>query len=190
MAADLPSFVIMGQTYAIQDLQQPAVFEQVFDAWSPKIYRYALLHTRSKEDAEDILSATFLRLWNHVSVVSGPKTVVSSMGALLYRIARNLVIDQYRTRKPTLSTDELLEQGIEFPEIKIIDSNVKAELALVLDKMSVLSQEERDLILLRFIEGMAVQDIAAAYDITENNASVRIHRAMARLKEIVNKPVI
>lgn len=179
----------MTTSYTISDLQNPAVFEQVFDQWSPKLYRYALLHTRSKEDAEDVLSATFLRLWDHVQKVSSQKSEVRSIGALLYRIARNLVIDQYRARKPTLSTDELLEQGIEFPELKSVNPNVKAELALVLDKMSALSQEERDLILLRFIEGMAVQDIAATYDITENNASVRIHRAMARLKEIVNQPV-
>lgn len=177
------------QSYTIQELQNPAVFEQVFDDWSPKLYRYALLHTRSKEDAEDVLSATFLRLWDYLLKKARSKEQVASIGALLYRIARNLVIDQYRARKPALSTDELLEQGIELPEMKSANLNVQAELSLVLDKMAALSSEERDLILLRFIEGMAVQDIAASYDITENNASVRIHRAMAHLKEIVNKPV-
>lgn len=169
-----------------KELGKPEVFEQLFDAYSSKIHRYLYLHLSSKEDAEDALSTTFVRLWEYVA--GNPKTPIKSISALLYRIAHNLVIDQYRARKPAVSVEVMLEAGIELPEIKALDMNKQAEVSLVLKAFDKLEREDRDLLVLRFVEDMPVTDIAEIHSITENNASVRIHRALAKLREIVTQP--
>ena len=178
---------VLSKAYFAQDLCEPDVFEAVFDAYAGKLYRYIYLHTRSKEDAEDALSATFSRLWEYVNKVQNTKVRIENVSALLYRIARNLIVDQYRRSKPAASVEEMLERGLEIPELKALSASLQAETALVLGAMNELSTDERDLLVLRFVEEAAVVDIAALYEITENNASVRIHRALNKLKDIVNR---
>lgn len=163
-------------------LCDPEVFEKLFDHLSSKIFRYAFLRLSSQEDAEDVLSGTFLRVWEYVQ--RHEQEVVEHVEALIYRIARNLIIDQYRRRAPNISLDMLLEEGFELPDSAKNNPDKKAEYALALELLSQLEASERDLLLLRHVEGLPVVDIAAVYGITENNASVRIHRALRKLKDL------
>lgn len=176
--------------YTCKELCKIDKFEEIFDSYSKKLYRYLFLHLSSKEEAEDMLSATFTRFWEYVTKEQNRKREVKNISAFLYRIARNLVIDQYRMRKPAISVDEMLESGLELPELKALDIDKKAEFSLVVSALEAIELNDRDLLLLRFVEDMAVRDIAELYDITENNASVRIHRALLKLREFVNRDTI
>lgn len=175
-----------AKVYTFGELRQSRAFEGLFDEYSQKIFRYLYLHLSSKEDAEDALSTTFVKLWEYLQKADRKDTEIRNVSALIYRIARNLVIDQYRARRPSVSVEAMQENGIELPDIRSLDMSKRAELSLVLKTFERLERDERDLLLLRFIEDMPVTDIADIYDITENNASVRIHRALSKLKNIIS----
>lgn len=165
--------------------KDPLVFEQLFDLYAEKLYRYALLHTRTREDAEDVVSNTFVRLWKYINENKDNKEVaIKYIAALLYKIARNLIIDQYRKRKPSVSLDDLLEQGVELPDAAHLNHETKMDVSLVLKKCERLPVEDQDLLILRFVQDVPIKEIAVIYQITENNASVRIHRALNRLKNL------
>lgn len=171
-----------------RDLVAPVAFEQLFDRLSSKIYRYAFLRLSSKEDAEDVLSGTFLRVWDYL--LRNPKTVLEHVDAFVYRVAHNLIVDQYRSRVPQISLEVLLEQGFELPAYARESPDKKTEYALILKAAGKLKGDERDMLLLRCVEGVAVKQIASIYGVTENNASVRIHRALQKLKDLVQDNVV
>ncbi|MBI2552727.1 sigma-70 family RNA polymerase sigma factor [Candidatus Uhrbacteria bacterium] len=165
-----------------KELGDPAAFEKLFDRLAAKIFRYAFLRLSSKEDAEDVLSGTFLRVWEYLK--RHEQEVLDYVDALVYRIARNLIIDQYRAKAPKISLEVLLTEGFELPAQARESPEKKTEYALVLQLFSKLDAEERDILLLRHVEGFSVIEIAALQGITENNASVRIHRALQKLKDL------
>ncbi len=173
------------------DLCNPQFFSQLYDAHAKKIYRYAVMRLSSVEDAEDILATTFLKLWEYANRQrsqigrQAADVVISNINALIYRIARNLIIDRYRGRRSAFSLEYLAENGFEMPAVEM-SSVVKAEYSAVLSAMSELSSDDRDFVVLRYVEGVPVQEIAEIFEITENNASVRLYRAIKKLRAIVN----
>lgn len=174
-----------------EDLCDPQFFGKLYDAHAKQIYRYAVLRLSSLEDAEDILAATFLKLWEYSNKKrqdfnkNTDKTEIFNISALIYRIARNLIIDRYRARISVISIEYLAEKGFE-PPAPDGGSELYAEHSAVLSVINQLPSDERDIIVLRYVEGLPVKEIAEIFEITENNASVRLHRAMGKLKEVVN----
>lgn len=175
------------------ELCKPEVFERLYDHFSPKLYRYSFLRLSSPEDAEDVLSAVFLKFWEYVARQEKEYRAGKSSGtithvpAFLYRITRNLIIDRYRVKTRPLSLELLSEAGFEAPDKSGLTAILKAEHALVLSAFDALLSDERDLLVLRYVEGVPVKEIAEMYEITENNASVRLHRALQRLKTIIHQ---
>lgn len=67
-------------------------FTILYNIYFDLLYNYCYQYTKSQHDAEDIVQEVFVRLWNTRSKLSGDEGVKP----LLYRIARNLLIDAYR----------------------------------------------------------------------------------------------
>ncbi|MBI2552571.1 sigma-70 family RNA polymerase sigma factor [Candidatus Uhrbacteria bacterium] len=166
------------------DILDLDVFERLYREYGQRLYRFIWLRVGQREDAEDILATVFVRLWEFSEKY--PQTPIRSVNALLYRIARNAVIDARRKRKiPLLSMEELSAQGMEFEDAAQPDPRVSSEISLVREVMRSLQSAEYEIIELRFVEGFKVADIAALYGISENSAAVRIHRAMKGLKKLM-----
>ena len=71
-------------------------FGQLYDKYVDPIYRFILLRVSNPDEARDLTSEVFLKSWQYLS--SAEKTV-DNFKALVYRVARNLVIDFYRSQK-------------------------------------------------------------------------------------------
>ena len=108
-----------------------------------KIYRYCFFHTRCQELAEDLTQETFLRYYQHPQYQSTGKEL-----QYLYVIARNLCIDTYR--KP--SAEPLSEENM--PVVSVQDDDFITHVALR-NALSELTAEERELILLRYVNESA-----------------------------------
>ena len=76
-------------------------FGELYDFYAPKIYRFVRLKVDSQENAQDLTSETFLRTWKYLQK---QRKIRKRFQSLLYKVARNLVIDFYRSR----STREIL----------------------------------------------------------------------------------
>jgi RNA polymerase sigma-70 factor (ECF subfamily) len=130
----------------------------IYDAFSSAIFRYALRLIGNSEAAEDVVSETFFRFIRSIQGGGGPK---KHLKAYLYRVAHNLIVDQYR-RNPIAELDfdtETLErtEGKEDPayqaEMLIAQSEVRK-------KLWMLTEEQRQVIVLKYLEGMSNQEVA------------------------------
>src|SRR3989338_7108037 len=80
-------------------------FVKAYDLYIDQLYRFIYFKVGSREEAEDLCSAVFLKTWNYILENSLKER--KTLKALLYKIARNLIIDHYRKNKDrkTVSLD-------------------------------------------------------------------------------------
>ena len=155
---------------------------EAFTEYNVLIYRYIYVRCGfHKEVAEDITQETFIKAWNNRDKYDSEK---ASLKTWLFRIARNLMIDYFRKNKyQTIELDESLIAGDEFiSKIEISDDYKK-----VINSMERLKQKERDLLVLRYVDELEIEEIAQI--IKKNNVAtkVAIHRALNKLKVEVNE---
>lgn len=128
-----------------------------------KIYRYCYLRVHSRETAEDLTQETFLRFLEKPQYHNKNKDL-----QYLYTIAGNLCIDEYR-RKPT---EELSE---DLPDDTDNEDKVLTSIALS-GALKKLSDEDRDIILLRYVNEEPVGVISKLYNISRFALNRRIKK--------------
>lgn len=133
-----------------------------------KIYRYCYLRVSSRETAEDLTQETFLRYLEHPKYHSVDKTL-----QLLYTIAGNLCTDEYRRHK----TEEIPE---ETASDENIEESVITDYALS-EALKKLSAEDREIILLRYINDVPLNVIANIYSMSRFAINRRIKKILAEL---------
>lgn len=161
--------------------QAKEYFMNVYDQYADAIFRFCALKVSRREVAEDITQETFTRFWQ--SLRSGQE--MRNDRALLYTIARNLVIDWYRKKKES-SLDALQEQGIDFAGSEHTRITEFAEAAEVLAIIEELDEPAREALLLRYVEGLSPSDIASMTGESPNVISVRINRAIKKVQEKIH----
>jgi RNA polymerase sigma-70 factor (ECF subfamily) len=161
-------------------------FIAAYDAYLDHIYRFVFFKVSSSTEAEDITSQVFLKAWNHIqkSKLRDYKTLKS----LLYKIARNTVIDHYRKKSRQLETS-LENQGLAQSEIdEAQDIHKQMEIATdfenISERMKLIKDEYREVILLRYVNELSFTEIAEILSKTKGNTRVLLFRAMKALKEV------
>ena len=158
-----------------QDLKK--FFLTVYDEHADAIYRFCLVRTSDTEVAHDVTQDTFMRFWDTLV----KKGEVEYPRALIYQIARNAIIDWYRKHKAE-SLDELQDQGLELEDGVVGKVEIQVEHAHVLSVLKDISEAHREIITLRFVEGLPPREIAEILGETTNSVSVRINRAIKELQ--------
>ncbi len=158
-----------------------AYFLQIYDAYADDIYRFCFLKVSSRELAEDLTQEVFTRFWQAVR----EGTHMRSERALLYTIARNLVIDWYRKKKEQ-SLDVLTEKGIEFKGEDHHEVEHTAQMQETLSVINQLDDVSKEALLMRYVEGLSPRDIAGITGDTANAVSVRINRALKKVRAIMH----
>lgn len=150
------------------------------DQFADVIFRHCVFRLSDREKAKDVTQDTFMRLWNYVA--EGKE--VLNVRAFLFKIANNLIIDEYR-RKETFSLDQMRdEEGFDVG-FEVRDSyEARNEAEQLMHALDGLPPKYRDALVLRHVDGMSVKDIARMTGETENVISVRIHRAIEKLKAL------
>lgn len=158
-------------------------FESIFALEQDAVFRYCFFRTSNREVALDLTQDSFMRFWD--ALIENRE--IKNDRAFLFTISRNLIIDYYRKKKAT-SLDSILEE-VEDGSLIIADSNtedinISAEARFVLEKIEELDPSDRQVVYLRFIEGMKPKEISEILNVSPNVISVRIVRALERLREI------
>ncbi len=138
------------------------------ESYYDKIYKYIYFKVNSKTQAEDLTQETFLRFM---------KSECNEPERYLYTIAGNLCIDEYRRIKPVFTEDEDITQVEEGFEDKILEKQVLA------NALKVLSDEDSEMIVLRFVNEEPIGEIAKLYGISRFALTRRLNKAKNRLKE-------
>lgn len=138
------------------------------ESYYDKIYKYIYFKVNNKTRAEDLTQETFIRFL---------KSECNEPERYLYTIAGNLCIDEYRRIKPVFTEDDDITQVEEGFEDKILEKQVLA------NALKVLSDEDREMIVLRFVNEEPIGEIAKLYGISRFALTRRLNKAKNRLKE-------
>lgn len=159
-------------------------FRQLVEAYQAPVYRLALRMCGGDAAlAEDAAQEAFLAAWRGLPRFRGD----SRFSTWLYRLTTNAAIDCLRREKRHRDTDDL--ESVELPD----GGDTPQELAersetqtAVRAALSALSEEHRQVLLLRYMQELDYGEIAAALAVSEGTVKSRINRAKARLKEILS----
>jgi RNA polymerase sigma-70 factor (ECF subfamily) len=133
-------------------------FGQLYDHYQGPVYRFVYYRTRSRTLAEDITSETFLRALRNMS---GFRWQGKDFGAWLMTIARNLCTDHFKAGKTRLeqTTDDMgrHDNATEGPENAVLAGLANE---VLLDGLRQLSDEQRDCLIMRFLQGLSIAETA------------------------------
>ncbi|WP_168626805.1 sigma-70 family RNA polymerase sigma factor [Cryobacterium sp. BB307] len=155
--------------------QQAQLLRALHDEHAAALWRYVLWLCGDRQLAEDIVQETLLRAWRRPKVLDQSE---SSARAWLFTVARNLVIDNYRSAR---ARNEL--GAAELPE-RAIDDGVDAALDrwLVADALAGLSDEHRVVVVLSYYRGQSIAQIADALELPQGTVKSRLHYALRALR--------
>lgn len=153
--------------------------EEVFIQYHDKIEHYIWGKVSDRYVAEDLTSVVFLKVCNKLSEYNESK---ASIATWIYTIANNTVIDYYRTNK---SYEEIPEEiaSLEGVDEKVINDEMLSKLAFALKQIP---ERERDLLVLRFYDGMTLKNIAIKMGMSYANAKVVQVKAFNHIKEYLD----
>jgi len=164
-------------------------FLKAFAEYGDALFRHATLRISDRERAIDIVHDTFTKVWTYLR--GGHE--IEAYRPFLYKVLNNLIIDEYRKQKE-LSLDALLEQeGVNegsFEELS--ESSVEALGATIdgkqaLDLISILPDIYKEVLILRFVDGLGPREISVLTEESENVISVRIYRGLKMLRDKIEE---
>jgi RNA polymerase sigma-70 factor (ECF subfamily) len=161
-------------------------FNKIYNHHVEKIYRFVYVKVNSREIAEDLTSEVFLRFWKVFQRDAQEK--IKNPKAFLYKMARNLISDYYRARSnfKKISIQEIRhladpKQDLEKQEI------FSSDVQVIQRALSSLKSDYQDVILWYYLDDLSVEEIAKILNKSENAVRVMIHRAMEKLRKILEK---
>lgn len=135
-------------------------FGQLYDHYQPSVYRFLYYRTRSVVVAEDLCSETFFRALRNMSSF---RWQGKDFGAWLMTIARNLATDHFKAGRTRLelTTEDMgqHDDATEGPENAVLASLTNE---ILLESLTKLPNEQRDCLIMRFLQGMSIAETAAA----------------------------
>jgi RNA polymerase sigma-70 factor (ECF subfamily) len=164
--------------------KDPDAYAELYDLYVDKIYRFIFFKISSVEEAEDLTAETFLKVWGYLN----SEKKVENVKALLYRVARNLVVDLYRQRAQAEKVELNGEEGEWLAEEETTEElvGITLEIEKLQEHLAKLKEDYREVIILRFVEELSFQEIAKIMDKSKGAVRVLIHRALKTLKKIIS----
>ena len=149
--------------------------EQLYRDYHGKVYGYIRSRVNSVQDAEDLASDVFMKIFEKLESYNESK---ASLSTWIYTITRNTLTDYFRTRKVFDEIQELSED-----DASTEDDVCKAETLELLTKvLEALDERERDIIILRFYSGKTLREISSQMSIYYAYVKVLQNNAFAKIK--------
>ncbi|PIR93914.1 hypothetical protein COT97_04285 [Candidatus Falkowbacteria bacterium CG10_big_fil_rev_8_21_14_0_10_39_11] len=172
--------------YKVRYQHDATAYGLLYDLYVAKIFRFILYKVSSVEDAEDITAEVFLKSWQYIKTTDKK---ISNFNALLYRVARNAVIDYYRQKKRQdlpLTDEDQYHNIVDSRDVEK-DIDIKLEVKNIEQALDQIKDEYREVVILRYVEGLSVNEIASIIKKSKSNVRVLLHRAIKRIQEILGE---
>ena len=163
--------------------KDPERFAPLYDKYYEQIFRYIYQRMDDKDLAFDVASQVFLKALKNIERYEYRGVPFSSW---LYRIAKSEVYQSFREKKAkrTVNVETIqLEGFIEDWEEDTSEENRK----ILLNVIGSLKEEEVQLIEMRYFEKRSYREIGEILELTENNAKVKTHRVINKMKKTYKK---
>lgn len=166
--------------------------EVLYNRFFDRIYRLAYSKLLNDQDAQDAVSAVFLKLVRSIDSFRGE----SKLSTWIYTVANNAIMDMIRRRRPTLSIHSSIETDDGDTMVRELEDDAPGPEQLAVDddfarfvysKLDELPAAQRSVIELRYFMEMSYQDIADRLGIELGTVKSRINRAVAALRTIISR---
>ena len=151
-------------------------FGELYSIYLDRIYRYVYYQINDKMAAEDITEDVFIKAWKAIKSCKGKEVTFSSW---LYRIAHNHLVNTLRRENKLTSIDKIEVSGMNRPE-EIAEAN--AEYQELMKNITCLPENQKQIIILKFIEGLDNREIGKIIGKSEGAIRISQMRALATLK--------
>lgn len=156
---------------------------ELYDRYNKPIFRYLWARVSDRQLAEDLTGEVFARM---VAGLPRYKIAGGTFQAWLYRIAHNLLIDQYRKEH---GKNEISLDDVEFIGMHTDDPEQITEQAIFIERAMVclqkLDSNQQEILVLRFISGLSLQEVATTLGKTVGAVKIAQHRALKELRGLL-----
>jgi len=162
-------------------------FLEAFDEYSDALFRHAVYRLSDRERAIEIVHDTYTKVWGYIR---GGHEIVTYK-PFLYKVLNNLIIDEYRRRKEYSLDAILAEEGVDEGSYDELHAGSIEEITFMLDAKKAsellheIPEQYKEVLILRFVDGLGPKEISDLIEETENVVSVRIHRGLKSLRDII-----
>jgi RNA polymerase sigma-70 factor (ECF subfamily) len=171
----------LDEALLMQAKAGPDGIAAVYDAYADKLYGFCLKRCGHRETAEDLVSKVFIKFVEHVDRISWQGV---SLGAWLFRVASNQMIDHWRSA--SVRMDESLDDDTDETPSTIGAPDDITHLVLEKEKlllvMKELSPRDQGVLDLKFFGELEANEIASIINVSPNHAAVLVYRALQRLR--------
>jgi RNA polymerase sigma-70 factor, ECF subfamily len=161
-----------------------SAYRALIERYQDRVHAVAYGMVQNREDAQDVTQETFVRVYQRLGSFGGE----ASFRSWMFRIAMNLALDAIRRRKRAViggQRDVLLDRhgtlSIEDPQDLEQDTHRKRVHRRLLQAVEDLPEDQRQIILLRDLEGLSYAEIGAILEIPEAKVMARLHYARKKL---------
>jgi RNA polymerase sigma-70 factor (ECF subfamily) len=160
--------------------EDPHAFGELYERYYARVYRYIFHRLANATDAEDITALVFMKA---LEALPSYQSRRNSFAPWIFRITRNAVIDHYRRRRFQSSIDDLEHHSGEFdPAGYVLDCERSEELTALVRH---LSDEQRDVVLLRFAGDLSFAEIGAVLKKNEPAVRMLLHRGLKKMRTVM-----
>jgi len=153
-------------------------FESIVELWQKPLLVFAWRYLDQETEAWDVVQETWVAAIKGLNKLENPGLFVS----WLFRVLTNKCIDRIRKEQ---TEEHLLKNA----NVKPKSSEISNESEFLSKAVQGLPDEQKVLVMLRFGQGLQIGQIAAILNIAEGTAKSRLHRALARLREILGDKI-
>jgi RNA polymerase sigma-70 factor, ECF subfamily len=164
--------------------KDPDAIGQIFDLYANALFKYAVRLCHDTAKADQIIGDVFAKLLEHLSAGKGPRT---NLRSYLYQITYHEVVEHSRDAAHVSSMDEAM--AMPDGTMSVAGQVEEQELLRELEAAVAygLTEEQRHVIMLRYVEGFSLQETAEITGKKVNAISVLQNRAIAKLRQHMNK---
>ena len=166
-----------------------SAFGELYDYYLPRIFGFVVRRVGDRAVAEDVTAATFERA---LATIRRGDFRNESFGGWLYRVASNAIVDHVRRGRRTIplgvrATDVDSDSGMG-PEDELGDDAALAAFGAALDRdvvrraLVALPEAHRQLLVLKFFDGLEIDELCAALGCSRPTLAVKLHRALRALR--------
>jgi RNA polymerase sigma-70 factor (ECF subfamily) len=170
-----------------------AAFGRLFDADLPRIYEFFARRIEDRQVAEELTTRTFERALGAFR----DGEVRAAFGPFLYRVAASAVVDHARRRRKPIPRDvrasDLDAAGDRDAAAAIANDAATRAFAAAIDRSRLrqaftrLSDEDRNLIVLRYLDGLEIDELCSVNGVTRQALAVSLHRALRSLRSSIDR---
>lgn len=157
-------------------------FEQFYNEYYMKVFRYVWKKIRQSDDAEDLTQNAFLYCYQHFEEFDESR---ASFGTWIYLIINSRIKNYYRDKHSNVNIDDCIEF---LPSDGNLDTAIELDdmRAQLIDALDRCSHTQKQIVILKYFHNQSAREIAGKVGLTEGNVRTQLSRALSRMEQYLS----